>query len=102
MANYTYFGAARVNTTPLDLDINTKKILDLATKAQKEGIKLLAFPELCITGYGCGDMFEHPELLKGAANCLLKLKYELPEGITVGVGLPIADTSGKVFDLVVK
>ncbi|SFJ82152.1 NAD(+) synthase [Succinivibrio dextrinosolvens] len=98
MFNYTCFGAARVNTTPLDLDINTKKILDLAEKSQKEGIKLLAFPELCITGYGCGDMFEHQELLKGAVNCLLKLKYELPEGITVGVGLPLADTTGKVFD----
>ncbi len=98
MANYTYFGAGRLNTTPLDLDINTKKILELSFQAQKEGIKILAFPELCITGYGCGDMFEHPELLKGALNSVLTLKYELPEGITVGVGLPLADTSGKVFD----
>lgn len=41
---------------------NTEHILSCMQQAQKEHVKLLVFPELCISGYTCNDLFlaRHP------------------------------------------
>ena len=98
MANYTYFAAGRLNTTPLDFNGNAKKILKLSAQAHAKGIKILAFPELCLSGYNCGDLFEHTELLKASVRALLEIKYALPDDLIVGVGLPLLGSNGKIFD----
>ena len=66
--------AARLNTTALDLRGNAKKILKLCVEAQNQGLDLVAFPELALTGYNCGDMFNHPHHIKNAINALLDIK----------------------------
>ena len=98
MADLNYIAAGRINTTPLDLNGNLDKILKQCAQAVKEGISIIAFPELAISGYNCGDLFWHSELTKGAQHALLNLKYSLPEGIVVGVGLPLTGSDNKSYD----
>lgn len=98
MSDLNYFVAGRINTTPLDINGNLEKILALSAQADQKGHKLLVLPELCLTGYGCADLFYHPELQKAAARALLTIKYSLPEGLTVGVGAPLLGNDGRVYD----
>ena len=50
---------------------NTEHILSCMQQAQKEHVKLLVFPELCISGYTCNDLFLQDILLDG---CLAGLE----------------------------
>lgn len=47
-----------------DVTYNTEKILEGMKQAQNIGAKLAVFPELCLTGYTCGDLFLQESLLK--------------------------------------
>ena len=53
---------------------------ELAARAG-QGARLIVFPELCLTGYSCADLFHHAALLKRAQLALA----ELAEG-TAGLG----------------
>ena len=55
---------------------NTKQIAGLMKKAEEHGAHLLLFPELCITGYTCGDLFHQDALLQSAVRSLLNLVEE--------------------------
>ncbi len=74
-----------------DCDYNAEQIIALTKEAAANGAKLIAFPELSITGYTCGDLFFQKTLLDGAMNGLKKILKETAElGIVVIVGLPLA------------
>ena len=45
---------------------NAKELVRLAKDAAKDGVAAIVFPELCLTGYTCGDMFFRDELLTAA------------------------------------
>ena len=47
-----------------DPEANAQEIIRLAAEAAGNGAKLIVFPELCITGYTCGDLFLQELLLK--------------------------------------
>ena len=49
-----------------DCRYNAEQIVALMRQAAAEGVKVLCLPELCITGYTCGDLFLQPALLEGA------------------------------------
>ena len=54
-------------TPPLrvaDCAYNTEQIIAHAREAAAAGAKLAAFPELCLTGYTCGDLFLQEPLLR--------------------------------------
>ena len=55
-----------------DVSFNTEKICQAIDRAAKEGAKIAAFSELCITGYTCGDLFAQDVLLDNAKEGLLK------------------------------
>ncbi len=38
-------------------DFNVERIIALMRQAQDQGVRVLTFPELCLTGYTCGDLF---------------------------------------------
>ncbi|MBR1865752.1 MAG: NAD(+) synthase, partial [Lachnospiraceae bacterium] len=44
---------------------NGERILEDIQRAAGMGVKLLVFPELCISGYTCGDLFLQDTLLRG-------------------------------------
>ena len=51
-------------------EYNGTEIIRLMKEAAKKGAKLIVFPELCITGYTCGDLFSQETLLNGAREAL--------------------------------
>ena len=40
-----------------DCRYNAEQIFTLMREADKQGVKVLCLPELCLTGYTCGDLF---------------------------------------------
>ena len=40
-----------------DTGYNAQEIIRLMKEAWERGARILVFPELCITGYTCGDLF---------------------------------------------
>ncbi|HZY89225.1 MAG TPA: NAD(+) synthase [Gemmataceae bacterium] len=93
----TTYGFLRVAAaTPLlrvaDCAYNAEQILALMRRAQDEGVRVLVFPELCITGYTCADLFQHGTLQHGALDALGRLVEagaQAYSGLAV-VGLPLA------------
>ena len=86
-------GAGILNQTPLDWDGNTQRILEAIRMARQQQVHVLCLPELCITGYGCEDMFLAPHVWQTAWVMLEKIAPET-EGMIVSVGLPLFVTNG--------
>jgi len=40
-----------------DCKFNSERLEGLITIAEGKGVQILTFPEMCITGYTCGDLF---------------------------------------------
>lgn len=74
-----------------DTDYNAGKIIGCIKQADDLGVKVLAFPELSLTGCSCYDLIGHSVLLDGAAKALKKVAAAT-EGLDmlVFVGLPVA------------
>lgn len=47
-----------------DVAYNTQKICGLIDRPSRKEPKVVAFPELCVTGYTCGDLFTQEVLLR--------------------------------------
>lgn len=73
-----------------DCVFNSENILNIIRKAENKGVKLLVFPELCITGYTCGDLFLQPELLKSADKEIRRIISETADAdIVFAIGAPV-------------
>ena len=53
-----------------DCAFNAEHILALMRRAEAEGVAVLVFPELSLTGYTCADLFQQPVLQRGALDAL--------------------------------
>ena len=74
-----------------DVAYNADNIIRTIKQAANIGIKLIVFPELCITGYTCGDLFLQRSLIEGADAQLLRIARETAKcDICAVVGLPYA------------
>lgn len=83
--------AASPVVTVADCMANADAIIALAEEAQDHGAQLIVFPELCITGYTCGDLFEQRTLQEGARRALLHIADEtLSLKAIIAVGLPLS------------
>jgi len=49
---------------------NAQKIIEVIEKQAKKGTEILVFPELCLSGYTCGDLFLQKTLLDGCLEAL--------------------------------
>ncbi len=87
MRTITLAGAT-LNQTPFDWKNNCTNVIQAIQAAKEKNIKLLCFPELCITGYSCEDVFLSDWLAETAWTKLLELR-EHCTNITVTLGLPI-------------
>ena len=79
---------ATLNQIPLDWKNNTDNIKEAIRLAREKNVRLLCLPELCLTGYGCEDLFLSPWVAEKALSVLLQLR-ESTEGIIVCIGLPV-------------
>ncbi|MDR3229101.1 MAG: NAD(+) synthase [Puniceicoccales bacterium] len=74
-----------------DVAANTARIKAAAALAAAEGASITVFPELCLTGYSCGDLFYQETLLNAARDGLAELAAATKElQSTLVVGLPLA------------
>lgn len=74
-----------------DCDYNGEQILEIIRKAEKECVKLLVFPELCISSYTCGDLFLQEMLLEGCKSVLEHLLDETSSmDILYVIGMPFS------------
>ncbi len=62
--------AAAPAILPGNCEYNKESIIESIRKAAERGAKLIALPELCVTGSTCGDMFMHSTLLNSAESAL--------------------------------
>lgn len=82
-----------------DVDYNTEKICAAIDDAAQERAKIVVFPELCITGYTCGDLYLQDVLLNSTKKALKKIaKYTQDKDMLVFVGLPL-DMEGKLYNV---
>lgn len=74
---------------PADVDFNVREIISLIRKNRDCG--LIVFPELCITGYTCADLFGQRALTEKAYDGLAKIAAATLriKGLTAVVGLPV-------------
>jgi len=78
-------GLAQVNATVGDLDGNFRKLLEYVERARAQGVDVLAFPEMVITGYPPEDLLLKPSFIETA---IARTRDLLPytSGMTVIVG----------------
>ena len=73
-----------------DCKYNTGEIIKLINAASQKDVELLVFPELCITGYTCADLFFQSSLINAAEDCLSMIAEATKNKNTVVVvGLPV-------------
>ena len=81
--------AATPSIKVADVDYNKQEIMRLIDETVANGAKIVAFPELCITGYTCGDLFTQDVLLRKSEEALNEItSYTLGKDALIFVGLP--------------
>ena len=84
-----------------DCRYNAEQIFTMMREADKQGVKILALPELCLTGYTCGDLFLQDTLLDGAAEGLRTiLEATRHLEILTALGMPVR-AGGKLYNCAV-
>ena len=69
---------------------NGEQIITLMRQAVDRGVKVLTLPELCLTGYTCGDLFLQDTLLRGAEEALACVLTETAGlDLVAALGLPV-------------
>ena len=82
-----------------DTKYNAELILDMMKESTRQGAKIVVFPELCLTGYTCQDLFLQERLLQGAKDALIKLVKESASLDAIFfVGLPF-EILGKLYNV---
>ena len=88
-------GFLKVGVASVDVEVanpihNKEKIMEVMKKADKNGVKLLVFPELVLTAYTCNDLFLQKTLLDEAKKQLFVIleKTKGQDMVTV-LGLPL-------------
>lgn len=90
--------AATPDIKVADCGYNADRIIELIKQAAEENASLVVFPELCITGYTCGDLFLQKVLLDGAKKALVKIAEETAGcDLLAFVGLPF-EADGKLYN----
>jgi NAD+ synthase (glutamine-hydrolysing) len=81
-----------------DVTYNTQMIIEALEQAASRGCQVVLFPELCITGYSCADLF-YQMLLQGQAHSALQSIAQAAGQYQVAtvVGLPL-EVRGKLYN----
>ncbi len=87
---------AALNQIPIHWDNNLSNIEKAVKQAKSHGADILCLPELCITGYGCEDLFLSEWLPEKALSFIPDIA-EQTKNIAVAVGLPVR-LNGHVYN----
>ncbi|MCC8084746.1 MAG: NAD(+) synthase, partial [Clostridium sp.] len=82
-----------------DPEYNAQQIIDLIHQGYSRGVKLMVFPELCLTAYTCSDLFFQSSLLEGARKELGRIiSATKDKDILVFLGMPW-EREGKLYNV---
>ena len=96
---FVKIAAATPDLRVADCAYNASEITKQAKQAAEKGAHLIVFPELCLTGYTCGDLFLQQTLLSGALSALETVCRETAGlNAAVVVGLPFVH-QGKLYNV---
>ncbi len=85
---FVRIAAATIRTSVADPAANAREVVDVLDRASACDVVL--FPELCLTGYTCADLFHQPPLLRGAVDALARVVEAVAGTPRVAVvGLPL-------------
>lgn len=91
--------AATTDIRVADCEFNADRICDAIDEAYGKGTQLIVFPELCITGYTCSDLFWQSLMLEGAVKATTRIaEHTKDKEILVLVGLPY-ECEGKLYNV---
>ncbi len=93
MKNYGFIrtAAAVPAVRVADVTYNVTEICRLLGEAFEKEVSLVAFPELSLTGYSCGDLFGQSLLIKGAEDGVKKIvEFSRGKALTIVVGAPVS------------
>lgn len=93
LMNYGYVkvAAAVPRVKVADCKFNAREIEKEIIIAEGKGVQIIAFPELCVTGYTCGDLFAQQLLLEEAEMGLIQIVSNTRQlDIIAILGMPIA------------
>ncbi len=94
-------GVATPELKIADVDFNLSEICQIARKAKQQCCQLLLFPELCLSGYTCADLFYQHSLQQRVESALLKLAtFSATEKMALVVGAPLS-VSSRLFNCAV-
>lgn len=89
---------AQINVTAGAVVRNAKKVLDYYARSVKEKVDLVIFPELCLSGYGAGDLLINESFLECIEEALIQLaERTLRNKCHMIIGAPIKQ-NGKVYN----
>lgn len=88
--NFFTVASAVPSVTIANVERNVESIVSLVKEADEKSVDAIVFPEMCLTGYTCGDLFHNSTLLETALKGLRQL-CEQTSGFKclIVVGLPI-------------
>lgn len=90
MFGFVKVAAAVPNVKVADCLYNKEQVIDKINEAYNEGVQVLCLPELCLTGYTCGDLFYQSTLLEGAKKALQEiLERTASMDILIALGMPL-------------
>lgn len=91
--------AATPDIRVADVAYNTEKICEAIEAAYESHAKIVVFPELCVTGYTCSDLFLQDVLLEAAKKALFRIaEYTKGKDMLVFVGAPLMQ-DGKLYNV---
>ncbi|MEM7608017.1 MAG: NAD(+) synthase [Myxococcota bacterium] len=95
-ASRVHFAVGVLNQTPLDWSGNEARIVAAIAEARRRGATVLCLPELCISGYGCEDMFHAAGVHEESWRRLRSIAPHTKD-MVVSVGLPV-ELRGAVYN----
>lgn len=82
-----------------DVDYNTELICNQIDEAAKNGAKVLVFPELCLTGYTCSDLFWQSLMLEKVKEKTIEIAgYSKDYDMLIMIGIPY-EHNGKLYNV---
>lgn len=97
MSTYGYYrlAAATPRVRVADVAFNASELVAATREAARQNAHAVLFPELCLTGASCGDLFYHAHLQQGALRALAHYASETARlNILAVVSLPLAVEEG--------
>lgn len=101
MLSFFRVASVSLQSAVSDVSFNTDEIIKSLERANAEAASLVVFPELCVTGYSCGDLFHLDDLVAEANKALKRIALATSKNkIFCVVGLPMT-VCGRMYNCAV-